>query len=48
MKLANDELRFLNEIEHAELKRDWSQPNKLNSKELLKYKKVLIQFYWRL
>jgi hypothetical protein len=35
----NDELRYMNEIEDIELNRDWSQPNKLNSGELLKYKK---------
>jgi len=40
MKLVNDELRYLNELELIELNRDWSQPNKLNSSELLKYKKV--------
>jgi hypothetical protein len=40
MKLVNDELRYLNELELIELNRDWSQPNKLNSSELFKYKKV--------
>ena len=40
MKLVNDELRYLNELELVELNRDWSQPNKLNSSELFKYKKV--------
>jgi hypothetical protein len=40
MKLVNDELRYLNELELIELNRDWFQPNKLYSSELLKYKKV--------
>lgn len=40
MKLVNDELRYMNEIEDIELNRDWSQPNKLNSNELIQYKKV--------
>ena len=42
LKLMNEELRYMNEIEDVELNRDWSQPNKLNSDELFKYKKVKI------
>ncbi len=40
MKLFNEELRFMNEIEDIEINRDWSQPNRLNSVNLVKYKQV--------
>ena len=40
LRMVHDELHYLNQIEDLELNRDWSQPNKLKSNELLKHKQV--------
>lgn len=37
-KLIQDELRYINEMEDIELNRDWSQPTKLNSSDLIQHK----------
>ena len=37
---VKDELRYLSEIEDIELNRDWSQPKKLKSSELIQHKLV--------
>ena len=37
-----DELRYLSEMEDIELNRDWSQPKKLKSSELIQHKLVSI------
>ena len=40
VKSVNEELHFLDEKEEIELTRDWSTPSKLESTNLLNYKKV--------
>ncbi len=40
VKSVNEELHFLDEKEEIELTRDWSTPAKLESANLLNYKKV--------
>ena len=42
VKSVNEELHFLDEKEEIELTRDWSTPSKLESANLLNYKKVKI------
>ncbi len=37
-----DELRYLSEMEDIELNRDWSQPKKIKSSELIQHKLVEI------
>ncbi len=37
-KLMQDELKYLNDLEDVEYKRDWSQPRKLKSNELIQHR----------
>jgi hypothetical protein len=41
VKLVNEELYHLDQIEELELTRDWSSPNKLSFSSLQTHKKVL-------
>ena len=40
---VQDELRYIGEMEDIELNRDWSQPKKLKSSELIQHK--LVRFF---
>jgi hypothetical protein len=40
IKLISDELRFIDELEDVELSRDWSQPDKFSSSDLMQHKLV--------
>lgn len=42
-KLIQDELRYISEMEDIELNRDWSQPKKLNSSDLIQHKMVFLR-----
>jgi acetoacetate decarboxylase len=39
-KLIQDELRYISEMEDIELNRDWSQPKKFKSSDLIQHKLV--------
>jgi Cys-tRNA synthase (O-phospho-L-seryl-tRNA:Cys-tRNA synthase) len=39
-KLIQDELKYISEMEDIELTRDWSQPKKLKSSDLIQHKMV--------
>ena len=40
IRSVHDELHFINEMEDIELNRDWSQPGKLKSFDLVSHKEV--------
>lgn len=42
-KLIQDELRYISEMEDIELNRDWSQPKKFKSSELIQHKLVKLK-----
>jgi len=39
-RIVQDELKYLNEMEDIELNRDWSQPKKFKSSDLIQHKQV--------